>query len=67
MRWGNPDGGEAGWHPFGGSVSQVSSFNGVSIAAAGSVGWWWGTDRQPEGEFFRYRILDAHTLGEVDD
>jgi hypothetical protein len=67
MRWGNPDGGEAGWHPFGGSVSQISSFNGVSIAAAGTVGWWWGTDRQPEGEFFRYRILDAHTVGELDD
>lgn len=60
MRWGNPDDGESGWYPFGGSVSKVGVFNGVSIATAGTVGWWWGTDRQPEGEFFRYRILDAH-------
>jgi hypothetical protein len=23
------------------------------------AGWWWGTDRQDEGEFFRAEITDA--------
>lgn len=58
LRWGNPDG-EYQRVPFGGSVSRTSTFGDITLASEGTVGWWWGTDRQAEGEFFRYRILDA--------
>ena len=59
MRWGNPGGAEYQLLPFGGSVSAIEVFDGHSIATAGTVGWWWGSERQQEGEFFRYRIIDA--------
>jgi hypothetical protein len=56
-RWGDPDGGGAfAWHPFGGEVSGYRTFDGVTIPSAGRVGWFFGTDRWPAGEFFRYRI-----------
>ena len=58
MRWGDPDG-RFGAHPFGGTVTQTAVFNAITIASAGTAGWWFGTDRQAEGEFFRYRIRDA--------
>ncbi|MEL6981049.1 MAG: DUF6544 family protein, partial [Actinomycetota bacterium] len=60
LRWGNPDGDYA-WVPFGGSVARTATFDGdITIASEGTVGWWWGTSRQAEGEFFRYRIREAH-------
>ncbi len=62
QRWGNPDGGEFGLHPFGGSVLETDTVNGLTIATAGTAGWWWGTERQAEGEFFRYRIVDTHPV-----
>ena len=61
-RWGNPDSGDFDWHPFGGRVDSHAEYDGVTVAAAGVVGWHWGTDRQTEGEFFRYRIVSASLL-----
>lgn len=56
-RWGDPDGsGEWGLHPFGGEFSSQATFGGVTIPSAGRLGWHFGTDRWPAGEFFRFRI-----------
>lgn len=61
-RWGNPDGGEFGPHPFGGTVSETGRFNDIAIATAGTAGWWIGTDREADGLFFRYRLVDARLI-----
>jgi hypothetical protein len=56
-RWGDPAGtGQYGFHPFGGDVTRYGSFGGISIPVAGRMGWGYGTDGWPKGEFFRYRI-----------
>lgn len=63
-RWGDPaNDGVFGLHPFGGQVTAHSTFDGLTIPSAGSVGWFYGTDRWPDGEFFRYRITDHELLG----
>jgi hypothetical protein len=59
QRWGNPGGEPFGRYPFGVSVSSERTDAGVTIAADVRAGWWWGTDRQGEGEFFRARITAA--------
>lgn len=56
-RWGDPD--ETGmwaWHPFGGEITGYRSFGGLTVPSAGRLGWHFGTDRWPAGEFFRYEI-----------
>ncbi len=59
-RWGDPDStGMFTAIPFGGAVDEHADIDGITIASSGRVGWWWGTDRQAEGEFFRYRVTDA--------
>lgn len=56
-RWGDPDRtGAWGWHRCGGEVTEHRRFGGVTIPSAGTFGWHYGTDRWPEGEFFRYQI-----------
>lgn len=56
-RWGDPwRTGTWGWHPFGGEVTAHRTFDGLTIPSAGQFGWWYGTDRWSEGEFFRYEI-----------
>ena len=59
QRWGNPDGEGYGRYPFGGRVEAEQAFDGVTIASKVRAGWWWGTDRQDEGEFFSATITDA--------
>jgi Family of unknown function (DUF6920) len=55
-RWGDPDNsGTFAWHPF----------DGVTIPSAGRVGWFFGTDRWPGGEFFRYQITDLRLITEA--
>lgn len=63
MRWGTPPGEEFGLHPFGGSVTSVGVVGGRTVAVEGTVGWHWGTERQDEGQFFRYRIRGLHRPG----
>ncbi len=62
LRWGQPPGDEMGLHSFGGAVTATGVFDGVRRATEGTAGWYWGTDRQDEGEFFRYRIRNVHRL-----
>lgn len=56
-RWHDPDAsGHWGAHPCGGEVTAYRTFNGLTIPSAGRLGWFYGTGRWPEGEFFRYEI-----------
>jgi len=50
-------------HGTGDDVMRSSAFDGVAIPAAGRVGWFVGTNRWSEGEFFRYRITDYRLCG----
>ena len=59
QRWGNPAGSPFGLYPFGVTVEQDAVFGGVTIPSVVRAGWFWGTDRQDEGEFFRATITDA--------
>jgi hypothetical protein len=62
-RWGDPDNTSTwGWHPFGGQVTGWRTFDGLTIPAAGRVGWFYGTDRWLTGEFFRYQITDLRLI-----
>ena len=65
-RWGDPDNtGTWGHHPFGFEVTGYSTFDGVTIPSAGRAGWFYGTDRWDEGEFFRAEITDYHLVTEA--
>jgi hypothetical protein len=56
-RWGDPDKTvHWGWHPFGGVITAQRTFAGLTIPSRGRLGWHFGTDRWPEGEFFRFTI-----------
>ena len=59
QRWGNPDGQPFGRYPFGVAVEAERTFGGVTMPSALRAGWWWGTDRQEAGEFFRAEVTDA--------
>ena len=59
QRWGNPNGAPFGRYPFGVAIEAEQTFTGVTIGSVLRAGWWWGTDRQPEGEFFRAEITEA--------
>jgi hypothetical protein len=62
-RWGDPDGtGTFGLYRFGHEMTRYSSFDGVRIPSAGRGGWFYGTDRWSEGEFFRYQFTDFHLV-----
>ncbi len=59
QRWGNPDGGDFGFHSFGGDIDARQEFSGVTIATSGRVWWGSGTEDHANGTFFRYRITRA--------
>jgi hypothetical protein len=59
LRWGNPDGAPYGAYPFGVVVEQERRFDGVTIPSQFRASWWWETDRQAHGEFFRARVTSA--------
>jgi Family of unknown function (DUF6544) len=64
-RWGDPDAtGTWGLHPFGGEVTAHATFSGLSVPSAGRFGWFFGTDRWSQGEFFRYRITELQLIGQ---
>jgi hypothetical protein len=66
-RWGDPDdSGVWGVHPFGFEVTGYATLEGVTIPSAGRAGWFYGTDRWEEGEFFRSEITDYHLVTEAD-
>lgn len=59
QRWGNPGGQPFGRYPFGVTVEQEQTFEGVTMPSAFRAAWWFGTERQDEGEFFRARVTQA--------
>lgn len=62
LRWGNPDGGEHRFVPFGGYWSGERAVQGCRLAGTMRAGWYFGTPRYAdEGEFFR-ASLDAIEL-----
>jgi hypothetical protein len=62
-RWGDPENrGTFGWHRFGGEFSGYRSFQGLTIPSEGRLGWFYGSDRWPAGEFFRYQITDLQPV-----
>jgi hypothetical protein len=62
-RWGDPDNRDAfGWHQFGGEFTGYRSFQGLTIPSQGRLGWFYGEDRWPAGEFFRYQITDLQPV-----
>jgi hypothetical protein len=67
-RWGDPTGdGRFGWHRLGGEITGYASFAGLTIPAAGRLGWGYGTDGWERGEFFRYRITGLQPAGPAAD
>lgn len=69
-RWGDPDETRQwDWHPFGGEITDQRTFGELTIPSSGRLGWHFGTDRWPDGEFFRYQITDLRpvpTIGKPD-
>ncbi|MGY1770909.1 DUF6544 family protein [Blastococcus sp. SYSU D00813] len=63
QRWGDPGGEPFGRYPFGVAIEAEETFSGVTIGSSLRAGWWWGTDRQAEGEFFRARITGVRFPG----
>jgi hypothetical protein len=62
-RWGDPDGtGTWGLHPFGGEVTASATFDGLTIPSSGRFGWYFGTNRWDQGEFFSYQITELQLL-----
>jgi hypothetical protein len=56
-RWGDADGsGTFRRLPFGMEVDDERRFGDTTIPSSGRVGWHYGTDRWPEGEFFRFTV-----------
>jgi len=62
-RWGDPGDGRFGWHRFGGEITGYAGFAGLTIPSAGRFGWFHGSDRWEQGEFFRYRITGLEPAG----
>jgi hypothetical protein len=57
-RWGNPDKSAHAEHPFGVAFSGERTADGYTVPAELRAGWWFGTERWDEGEFFRATIDD---------
>ena len=56
-RWGDPDrSGAWGWYRFGGELTGWRTFGGGDVPSAGRIGWFYGTDRRSQGEFFRFQL-----------
>jgi len=58
-RWAQPKGEEWGDRPFGGKVGDEVAFGGIRIPTTVRVGYFFGTDRWAQGEFFRATITSA--------
>jgi hypothetical protein len=57
QRWGNPGGvREFGYHTFGVNIEREMKYKGVVIPAKGNAGWWFGSEKYSDGEFFRFEV-----------
>jgi hypothetical protein len=62
-RWGDPDNrGTFAQHRFGGEFTGYRSLQGLTLPSQGRLGWFYGQDRWPAGEFFRYQITDLQPV-----
>jgi hypothetical protein len=62
-RWGDPERtGRWAWHPFGGEITGHATFGGLTIPSKGRLGWHYGTDLWPAGEFFRFELTNLQLL-----
>lgn len=62
-RWGDPDNtGTWQLRPFGVEVTQHQTFGPLAIPSRGRAGWHYGTDRWPEGQFFRFEITSCELI-----
>jgi hypothetical protein len=60
QRWGNQtEDGRFALIPFGGDVQDEQRFGDYTIPTAVRVGWWYGTDRFADHEFFRATVTHA--------
>ncbi|MFI1972115.1 DUF6544 family protein [Streptomyces cinnamoneus] len=59
LRWGNPDGRGYAEHPFGAAFEGGARFGDFTLPRTVRAGWWFGTDRWPEGEFIRFTVDEA--------
>lgn len=55
-RWGNPDGGPYREHVFGVAFDGERDHGDYTLPTSMRAGWWFGTNRWAEGEFFRATI-----------
>ena len=55
-RWGSPDKGPFQEHLFGVECERETTFDGYTLPASIGAGWWFGSDRWSDGEFFRCEI-----------
>jgi hypothetical protein len=58
-RWANPNGLPWGEYPCGGTLADETDFGGVRLATKMRAGYFFGTDRWDEGEFFRAEITNV--------
>lgn len=66
-RWGDPDKtGQWAWHRFGGEITAHRTFGGLTIPSRGRMGWHFGTQRWPSGEFFRFTITGLRQVPDRD-
>ena len=58
QRWGNP-GNSKKWEylTFGVNIEKEMKRKGVVIPAKGNAGWWFGTEKYDDGEFFRFEVI----------
>jgi hypothetical protein len=58
-RWADAEGaGRFAYERFGHELTRHATFDGVTVPIAGRGGWFHGTSRWSEGEFFRYELTD---------
>lgn len=58
-RWGNPDREPWGEYPCGGLIGTEADFGGLRIPTTVRAGWFFGTEKWEQGEFFRAPISTA--------
>ncbi len=63
-RWGNPDGTGYRLCPFGVTVDREERFAGVTLMSSFRAGWWVGSARADEAEFFRCVVTAARPIGD---
>jgi hypothetical protein len=61
-RWANPDKQPWSEYPCGGTLEDEVDFNGIKLPTTMRVGYFFGTDRWAQGEFFRATITNASFL-----